>query len=287
MTTQPAATAGIAAITVSYGSEHSLRALLGSLPEATDRPLLVAIADNMPDDGIARLADERGARYVPLASNPGYGGAINAVARHLPAPVEWILVVNPDVVLSPGAIDQLVAVGEQEASIGSVGPAILTPDGELYPSARRVPSLRIGVGHALFANMWPANPWTRSYRQDDEAHRRDAGWLSGSCVLVRRAAFDAIGGFDEAFFMYFEDVDLGMRLGRAGWRNVYEPDVRVMHVGAHSTTDRRAAMIRAHHDSANRFLKKKYPGLRWVGVRAVLRAGLAGRSLVSRIRARG
>src|SRR5690606_10093760 len=106
-----------------------------------------------------------------------------------------------------------------------LGPRVLNEDGTTYPSARAVPSLRTGVGHALFTNLWTANPWSRRYRDDlapaDEA--RDAGWLSGSCVLVRRRAFDELGGFDEGYFMYFEDVDLGYRLGKAGYRNVYEP----------------------------------------------------------------
>jgi N-acetylglucosaminyl-diphospho-decaprenol L-rhamnosyltransferase len=161
-----------------------------------------------------------------------------------------------------------------------VGPATLTAEGELYPSARAVPSLRNGVGHALFANLWISNPWSRAYRNDADAKpvRRDAGWLSGACVLVRRSAFEELGGFDPEFFMYFEDVDLGYRLGKLGYRNVYEPAAVVTHTGAHSTASDSLAMIKAHHDSARRFLDKKYSGWKLWPVRTALAVGLKLRS---------
>src|SRR6185437_7241830 len=103
-----------------------------------------------------------------------------------------------------------------------LGPAILSPDGTLYPSARQLPSLGRGIGHALCGWWWPSNPWTAAYRRERGVPtERLAGWLSGSCMLVRREAFDAVGGFDPAYFMYFEDLDLCERIGRAGWQNVY------------------------------------------------------------------
>ncbi|MEP6842221.1 MAG: glycosyltransferase, partial [Pseudolysinimonas sp.] len=119
-----------------------------------------------------------------------------------------------------------------------------------------------------------------AYRRetDPSGRARDAGWLSGSCLLVRRSAFDAIDGFDERYFMYFEDVDLGFRLGKAGYRNVYEPAAAVTHVGAHSTDTESARMVAAHHASARRFLSKKYAGWRLWPVRIVLRVGLSVRS---------
>jgi N-acetylglucosaminyl-diphospho-decaprenol L-rhamnosyltransferase len=278
--------APVAVVTVSYRSSGVLPAFLASLGAATSRPVQTLIVDNMPEVAVAQLAAHEGAVYLPLAANPGYGGAVNAAVRTLGPDVEWVLIVNPDVVLEPGSLDILLDVAERDAGVGAVGPAVLNPDGSVYPSARLVPSLRIGIGHALFAGAWPSNPWSRRYRQEDDPHPRDTGWLSGSCLLVRRVAFEAISGFDEGYFMYFEDVDLGMRLGRAGWRNRYEPSARVTHTGAHSTTSAHAAMVKAHHDSANRFLAKKYPGPFWLPVRVVLRIGLWARSVFSRLRAR-
>lgn len=282
--------ASIAVVTVTYRSNDVLPAFLDSIAAASAAPVQTVVVDNRPDDGsrAAELAAEHGADYVALPSNPGYGGAMNAGVAILAPSVRWVLVSNPDVVLHPGVIDALVSVGESDARIAAIGPAVLNPDGTVYPSARRVPSLRTGVGHALFVNLWHDNPWTRRYRQDaDEAVTpRDAGWLSGACLLVRREVFDAIGGFDEGYFMYFEDVDLGYRLGLAGYRNRYEPSVAVTHVGGHTTMNESAGMIRAHHRSARRFIERKYAAWYLVPVRVALSAGLSVRSALLERRAR-
>jgi N-acetylglucosaminyl-diphospho-decaprenol L-rhamnosyltransferase len=268
-------------VTVAYRSDRVLGDFLGSVAAVDDSAHPTVVVDNAPDQGDARSqASAHGAGYVALPANPGYGGAVNAGVRELPDDVEWVLISNPDVILEKGAITALRERATSSPDIGAVGPAVLNPDGSVYPSARAVPSLRTGVGHALFANLWQRNPWTLAYRRETDPSdvARDAGWLSGSCLLVRRTAFDEIGGFDEGYFMYFEDVDLGFRLARAGYRNVYEPSARVTHVGAHSTGSESASMVAAHHESARRFLSKKYAGWRLWPVRLTLRVGLAMRS---------
>ena len=272
----------IGIVTVAYNSDDVLADFLASTRQASTHPLAVVVADNAPHLGTARAtATAAGADYLELPNNPGYGSAANAAAALLPRSVDWLLVSNPDVVLGIGSLDTLVAAGDASPSIGAIGPSVLNPDGSVYPSARAVPSLRTGVGHALFANLWPGNPWTRRYRHDGDvsAVPRDAGWLSGSCVLLRRTLYDELGGFDEGYFMYFEDVDLGYRASRAGWRNRYEPAASVTHAGAHSTTSESARMIRAHHDSARRFLQRKYSAWWLWPVRVLLGASLHVRSL--------
>lgn len=268
-------------VTVAYRSDTVLSGFLASVPAATSAPVAIVVADNLPAEGeAASIAERARAAYVPIPANPGYGAAINAAVDRLPDGVEWILIANPDVELDAGALDRLVETGRGDATIGSVGPLIRNPDGSIYPSARSVPSLRTGIGHALFSNLWAANPWSRRYLDDlaPAGQRRDAGWLSGSCVLVRRQAFDAIGGFDDGYFMYFEDVDLGYRLGKRGYRNVYEPAAAALHTGAHSTGSESARMVRAHHVSARRFIRRKY-GAWWLWpVRAAITVGLGVRS---------
>ncbi len=272
----------VAVLTVSYGSEEVLTSFLASVPAAASVPLLVVIADNKPEASgtVRQLARDNGAEYVPLESNPGYGGAINASAASLNSSIEWLLISNPDVTLGVGSVDALVALGESDPTIGAVGPVILTGEGTVYPSARAVPSLRTGVGHALFVNAWPSNPWTRRYRDEQSQYpsRRDVGWLSGACVLVRRTVFDELGGFDDGYFMYFEDVDLGYRIGKSGFRNVYEPAATVTHTGAHATASDSGRMVRAHHDSARRFLNRKYARRILWPIRATLSVGLRARS---------
>ncbi|MFC9559097.1 glycosyltransferase [Agromyces sp. NPDC056965] len=273
----------IAVVSVSYRSEAELASMLRSLPDAASVPPLVVVADNLPGAGSTQqVVTAAGGLYSPMTSNLGYGGAINAVVHDLPPEIEWVMITNPDVVFHSGAIDRMIRVGRESDDIGAVGPLVLNDDGSVYPSARVVPGLRVGSGHALFSRVWPSNPWTRRYHASATSTvERDAGWLSGACVLVRRAAFEMVDGFDEGFFMYFEDVDLGYRLGRAGWRNRFTPAAQVTHTGGHSTAGESAAMVRAHHQSAERFIQKKYPGAVNGPVRLVLLTGLRLRSTMA------
>jgi N-acetylglucosaminyl-diphospho-decaprenol L-rhamnosyltransferase len=247
----------------------------------------VVVADNRPEQGTTgQVIDRAGGVYLPMRSNLGYGGAINEAVRGLPEDVAWVMITNPDVVFHAGAIDRMLEAGAQSPDIGAVGPVVRNEDGTVYPSARAVPGIRVGSGHALFSSTWPSNPWTRRYHAASSTDtERDAGWLSGSCVMVRRRAFEEIGGFDEGFFMYFEDVDLGYRLSRAGWRNRFIPTAEVTHTGGHSTAGESAAMIRAHHRSAERFIRKKYGAPALWPVRVVLLTGLRLRSTLAERRA--
>ncbi|MCS0499481.1 glycosyltransferase family 2 protein [Protaetiibacter mangrovi] len=275
--------ARVAVVTVSYNSARVLPEFLASIPPAGGAEPIV-IADNAsPEFGdTERIAREHDARVLRLPDNRGYGGAVNAAMATLPDETEYVVIANPDVVLHAEAITRLVAVADRTPGAGAVGPQILDPDGTTYPSARRLPSLRTGVGHALFGPVWPGNPWTRSYREDrQEPVERDAGWLSGACLLVRRRAFAQIGGFDEGYFMYFEDVDLGKRLGDAGWSNRYAPDAVVTHSGAHSTSGSKGAMARAHHRSAYRYVARRYSSWYLAPVRLVLRVGIALREAIT------
>jgi N-acetylglucosaminyl-diphospho-decaprenol L-rhamnosyltransferase len=276
---------------VSFGSEAELAPFLGTLASASSARLRVVVSDNLsgsPENGVRKICDDYGAQYLPMSGNLGYGAAMNEAVRSMEPTVEWVLISNPDVRLTPGSIDELVRGGETDPKVGAVGPAVRNEDGTVYPSARAIPSLRTGVGHALFSNLWAANPWTTAYLRDAQGElvARDAGWLSGSCLLVRRTVFDELGGFDPRFFMYFEDVDLGNRIGKAGYRNLYWPDATITHSGAHSTTGVASdAMIRAHHTSARQFLATKYPGVLLWPVRVTLTVGLAVRSFLIRRRA--
>ncbi|WP_159600143.1 glycosyltransferase family 2 protein [Agromyces humi] len=272
----------VAAVVVSYGSDDELVPFLSSLRDASTEPIEVVVADNLPGEGdVAGIATAAGVRYLPLPANPGYGGAVNAAVRTLSPSVEWVLVSNPDVVFERGSLDALVGAARHDKRIGSIGPRILNSDQTVYPSAREVPTIRNGVGHALFGRVWPGNPWTRRYHAAAETSvPRNAGWLSGACLVVRRQAFEDIGGFDERYFMYFEDVDLGYRLARAGWSNRYEPTGTVIHTGGTSTARLSSAMVREHHRSAERFIRSRYSSRPALPIRAVLLTSLRVRSFV-------
>ena len=263
-------------VCVVYHPGDELARFAETLATASRTPVELVVVDNGTDHSVARdVVDETGGRLVVPGANLGYGAAANRGAQGARTP--WIVVANSDVEWTPGSLDRLVAAGEEQPSAGALGPMLVNTDGTTYPSARALPSLRQGAGHALFARVWPDNPWTRAYHARQEStggHLRDAGWLSGACLLLRREAFEQVGGFDESYFMFFEDVDLGERLGRAGWENLYVPDVQVTHVGGTSWRERPAPMIRAHHASAIQYLERRYGHWYQAPVRAALRTGL-------------
>ena len=270
-------------VVVTYSPGATLDSFLTSLRSAGTAPLEVVMADNGSTDGSVEAAAEQGrARLLPTGGNLGYGAAANRGVATGSAP--WVVVANPDLEWEPGSLDALLEVADRYPRAGAVGPLIHTPQGELYPSARALPSLGRGVGHAVFGWVWPSNPWTRAYRQESgQPVERVTGWLSGSCMLLRREAFEAVGGFDESYFMFFEDLDLCERLAEAGWSSVYAPSARVTHVGGHSWRDDPLPMLRAHHTSAWLYVSRRYPGRRWVPVRLVLRLGLKARFQLARV----
>jgi N-acetylglucosaminyl-diphospho-decaprenol L-rhamnosyltransferase len=269
-------------VVVTYSPGETLDGFVESLHRATTRPVDVVLADNGSTDGVPeRVAAAHGdIRLLRTGGNIGYGAAANAGLADRRS--GWALVANPDIRFEDGAVDELIAAAERWPRAATLGPAIRTPQGALYPSARDLPSLSTGIGHAALGWLWPANPWTARYRREREDPReRPAGWLSGSCLLVDLTAFHSVGGFDPAFFMYFEDVDLALRLGRRGWLHVYVPSAIVTHEGGHATSREPRRMLRVHHTSALRYLSAQYPLPRHAPLRWALRAGLGGRMLLS------
>ena len=191
---------------------------------------------------------------------------------------EWIVVVNPDVVFLPDAIDKLIAAAAAWPRGGAFGPLVRDRAGTVYPSARKFPRLVSGVGHALLVGVWPNTPFSRAYRENADATRAHVvDWLSGSCLLLRREAFDAVGGFDESYFMFFEDTALGEQLASAGWQSVFVPDAEVVHDQGASWRNKPENMIRAHHRSAARYLDGVYSKPWQAPLRWALRAGLKAR----------
>ena len=274
-------------VVVTWSPGASLPAFLSSLARATTLPHEVVLADNGSTDGAPEAAVGPGVRLLRTGGNLGYGRAANLGASGFEG--DWLVVANPDVTWGEGALDELLAAGRRWPGAGCLGPAIRTPDDQLYPSARAFPSLGRGTGHALFGWWWPTNPWTRSYRAEAGTPvEGTTGWLSGSCMLLRREAFEAVGGFDPSYFMYCEDMDLCRRLGEAGWANVYAPSAVISHSGGHATSRVAGPMLREHHRSLYRYLSRQYAGPRWAPVRAALAVGLLLRYLLAaRVRSVG
>lgn len=261
------------------------RCVRSVLADGSAGPVDVVVVDNASGDGSAQALDALGlpVRVVDAGGNLGYARAANLGIAHTSTPV--VAVLNPDTELRSGAAGVLLARLAAEPELGAVGPRIDDALGRHYPSARSVPMVRDAVGHAAFGWIRPENPWTTRYRQldVDPDVARDVAWVSGAAIWLRRAALDAVGGWDERYFMYVEDLDLCWRLGRAGWRVAYDPRARVVHVQGVSTARRPYRMIVEHHRSALRFAARRLTGWRRVllpvaavffGARAVVALGV-------------
>lgn len=271
----------VTVVVVTYSPGKHLDEFLDSLPTAAAHPPAVVVVDNGSTDGAPQDAARRdGVRLLSTGSNLGFGAAANLGVRA--STTDWVLVANPDIVWGPDSIDTLLQAAHRWPRAAAVGPAITTPDGDLYPSARRIPTLGVGAAHAALGAVWPGNRWTRAYRAEAEAvDERRTGWISGSCMLMRRRAFEAVGGFDAGYFMYFEDVDLCARLHDAGYDVVYAPSAVVLHNQGHAANREPGRMVAEHHRSAYRFMAGRHPGLRGAPARAAIRLGLALRLAIA------
>lgn len=243
----------VAAVVVNYNARRHLIDCVASLEAAGVRNLVVA--DNASTDGSQKALAEHhpAARFLPTGANLGYGGAANKGAAITNEP--YLLVCNPDTVFAVDSIRLLVDALLAEPEAGVAGPRVDTSEGEVYPSARTFPSVTDSIGHGFLGLVWRGNPWSRRYLMTDRPLDRNStvDWVSGSAMLLRRSAFDAVGGFDESFFMYAEDVDLCRRLQTTGWKTLYVPLARVVHVQGVSSARHPYKMIVAHHRSLLRF----------------------------------
>jgi GT2 family glycosyltransferase len=161
---------------------------------------------------------------------------------------------NPDCHLMPGAMATLIATFKRHPECAIVGPRILNPDGSVQGSARGDPDMLTGLfGRTTFLRkVFPELAVSRRNVIPDTGSGDSfaVDWLSGACMLARRDALEKVGGFDERYFLYWEDADLCRRLRAAGYEVRYEPAATAVHRVAHSSRRTRAVAIRAFHDSA-------------------------------------
>jgi N-acetylglucosaminyl-diphospho-decaprenol L-rhamnosyltransferase len=259
-------------VVVNYNAgEHLLECVRSLRADGVDE---IVVADNASSDGSDRAVATTDANVVvlPTGGNLGFGSGAN---RGVAATVaDYVLLLNPDTLVEPGTVKVLADALDRDPGLAVVGPRVENLDGSLYPSARTFPSLGDAVGHAFLGFVNPSNRFTRRYRMLDWDHAlpRDVDWIAGTCMMLRRSAFDAVGGFDERYFMYVEDVDLCWRLWRAGWRVAYEPAGRVVHTIGVSSEQHPYRMIAEHHRSLFRFSVTTLTGARRVLVPPVAAA---------------
>ena len=268
----PPTTVATAVVLVTHDTCDEVLAALATLPTSVER---IVVDTGSRDGTVAAVrAAEPGVRVIALA-NTGYARAVNCGLRATSA--STIVVANADVRFAPGVVEHLTAVLTDDPQLAAVGPRVRYPDGRPQASARRRPDVVTAVVHALLGRLYPANRWTRRYHQldADPDLPRDADWLSGCALALRREAVEQIGGFDPGYFLYVEDVDLADRLRAAGWRLRYDPAVEVVHRVGASTAPRRGRALVWHAQSLHRYLVSRLTGPARL-LRGVLPVALAG-----------
>jgi N-acetylglucosaminyl-diphospho-decaprenol L-rhamnosyltransferase len=262
----------IAAVVVDYNTGPLLAQCVRSLlSDGADR--IVVVENGAPHSArtaLAPLTTEHPEADVVILRperNLGFGAGVNrglAVLAGAAVPPDWVLACNADLRVHTGALAELRRALTERPAWAVVGPRIFNEDGSVYPSVRQFPDLVDAAGHALFAIFRPENRFTKRYSPgvpagDDLA---DAGWVSGSCFLARRQALDELGGFDEAYFMYAEDMDLCWRAHQAGWGIGFAGAAGITHIQGVSTARHPYKMMLAHHRSALRFTVRTTSGWR-------------------------
>jgi GT2 family glycosyltransferase len=285
----PAANAVTVAI-VSYNVAALLERCISSVYAAgpeLDVPLDLVVVDNASSDDSALRVRTRcpQARLIANPTNVGFGAACN---QALASAGRSILFLNPDAELAPGALRALLDRLGACPRAALVGPRLVFPDGRPQPSRRRHASLAaLLVEHTPLE--WRGRRWRvlerlqrAHYAGEPERGAEPVPWVSGACLLARTEALRQCGGFDPAFFMYFEEVDLSRRLAAHGWETWYEPAATVIHHHSRSADLDLLAKDRHFYSSKYRYVSRYWGPVQAKGAR-LLAAGLFGAQLLAQI----
>jgi GT2 family glycosyltransferase len=268
-------------VIVNYRTDDALADCLASLGRTTKglavEVVVVDNGDTLAAGGFRERFPE--VRLLTSAANVGFARAANqgigaTRGRH-------VLCLNPDTVVHEGAVAALVAHLDGHPAVGAVGARLLESDGSLQYSCRRFPGyLTIFFGrYALLTRLWPGNAASRDYLYLDWDHRtvREVDWLSGACLMVRRTVVDRVGGFDEGYFLFVEDMDWCRRIRDGGWTVVYVPDAVVTHHIGASRGPVPPRVVWARHRGMLRYVRKHFGAprlLEWaIAAALVARAG--------------
>jgi N-acetylglucosaminyl-diphospho-decaprenol L-rhamnosyltransferase len=241
----------------------------------------VLVVDNASDDGTVDVLRSLPVETIALETNGGFARGCNVGTEAGSNP--YVLFLNPDARLEPAALEGLASVLDVDERAGAVAPKIVEPDGSLDFSLRRFPRLRSGLAQALFLHrIFPTAPWVDEVIRDpsnyEAGHAVD--WVSGACVLVRRSLLEAIGGFDESYFHYSEDVDLCKRIWESGHEVRYVPTAVAEHEGGGSLP--RTGLLPILAASRIRYAEKHDSALGAGLVRGVVALGALTHVIVAR-----
>jgi GT2 family glycosyltransferase len=277
----------LAVVIVNYRTPDLAMACVDSLMaerDAIGRFDVVLVDGHSPDDSVARLtAHFSGPQWrdwvsvLPLPMNGGFGWANNQAMLRLlqrPQPPDYILLLNPDCAVEPGALRALLDTIAANPELGAVGSQLLEPDGQLAGSAFRFPSpgreFTAGSQLGRLSAMLGILPTQVACDAPGPAE-----WVTGASVLFRAEALRRTGLFDDGFFLYFEEVELMHRMAQAGWRFWTVPQSRVMHIGGAATGVASGNQLARRPHPPYRFESRRRYFMRTGGLAALLAANLA------------
>ncbi len=249
--------AELAVVIVNYNTGPYLQRCLTSLESHRgDVVTEILVIDNASHDGShIAAAMHPHARLIENPTNCCLSPAWNQGASETTAP--YLLFLNPDAEILGGTLADYVRVAREHPPAAIVGPMIRNPDGTVYASGRRFPSVVDAAFHAMLSPFTRNNPFTRRYEMYgwDRTTEREVDWVSGACMLMPREAYDAVGGFDEGLPLFAEELDIATRLRNAGRTVVFTPQVEVLHaIGVSRGRSRRVALM--HSRSIYRYYAK-------------------------------
>ena len=246
-------------IIVSWNVRELLRACLAGLPCDAE----VIVVDNASLDGSADMVrrDFPHVRLLANTNNRGFTGGNNDGLRLASRP--WVLFLNPDTVVRGDALEQMLAYLQSHAHVGVVGPQLRYGDGSLQSSRRRFPTLATALFESTpLAWHWPAerNPWARRYHMAGTRSDRtqEVDWLVGAALLTRQDVLVQVGGFDEGYFMYSEELDWQRRVKQIGWKIVYLPEAVITHYEGKSSEQATGARHIRFNRSKVRYFRKHH-----------------------------
>jgi GT2 family glycosyltransferase len=229
------------------------------------------------------------ARLIVSPVNGGYSHGNNLALRELlrvgPPAADYVLLLNNDTVVPPGALDGLVGYLEAHPAVGAVGPKLILPDGSLDLACRRsFPTPEVALYRMVgLAQLFPRSPrfarYNMTYLDPDLETEVDA--LVGACMLLRGGLLREVGLLDEQFFMYGEDLDLAYRIKQYGWRIVYYPQVVVHHYKRAASTRRAIPSIRAFYSAMRIFHRKHYAATTPAPLNALIELGISLKELLA------
>ncbi|MCC7035023.1 MAG: glycosyltransferase family 2 protein [Acidobacteria bacterium] len=271
----------VTVVIVGFRAYEELERCLASLARH-ESGARVMVVDNDADEAAGRriVAAFPSITYFGRRENPGFGAAVNRAARE--APASHLLLLNPDCEVDGPIVAPLLSVLEAHPEAGIVGGLVRDALGGVQASARRFPNLTTAIAGrtSWLSRVAPGNPLSRwNLTTVPSAGVVRVDWVSGAFQLIRRESFDAAGGFDEGFFLYWEDADLCRRVAAAGWHTLYAPVAAVVHYTARASLHTPVRSLWAFHRGALRYYWKHGSWVARMGT-PVVAAGLAGRFLV-------